>query len=283
VIITDNRTIEVNGLRLHYIKRFPERPQPDCPTALLLHGSSGNARVWDLFAPALARHIPTVALDLRGHGRSGRAIPPAYKAADYLGDLQQFMDRLDIRRAILIAHSMSVFHSIRYAAQNPDRVAKLVLVDIEATCRPEHIQLLNAAGLKPHPVFGSLEEAIAKEQRSAVFASTKALAGFIRSNLVAVEAGANSRPSLTYRFDRATLAQFDSYDEWSNLERIRCPVLVVYGEQSQLIRREVMEAMKSELNRAALAGVPQAGHLPMLDNPAAFEQAVLSFCLSETG
>jgi len=132
------------------------------------------------------------------------------------------MDRLDIRTAILVAHSMSVFHSLRYAAGNPDRVAKLVLVDIEAACRREHIELLIAAGRKPHPVFGSLQEAIAREQRSAQFASAEALAGFIQSNLMSIEANDNSPPSLTYRFDRATLAQFDNYDEWSNLKRIRC-------------------------------------------------------------
>jgi len=281
VITTENSTVEINGLRLHYIRRSTEQPRPDCPTGVFLHGSSGNAHIWDLVAPAIARNIPTFAIDLRGHGLSDRAIPPAYRGVDYLSDLEQFMDEFDIRSAILIAHSMSVFHSIRYAADNPDRVAKLVLVDIEATCRREHIELLNAAGRKPHPVFGSLEEAIAREQRSAQFASTEALAGFIQSNLAAIEAADNSLPSLTYRFDRATLAQFDNYDEWGNLKRIRCPVLIVYGEHSQLVRYEVVQKMKSELNQGTLAEIPRAGHLPMLDNPTAFEQAVLGFCLSE--
>lgn len=281
MFISENRTIEVNGLSLRYIKRSPERQRPHCPTGVLLHGSSGNACIWDLFAPALARHVPALAVDLRGHGESDHAIPPAYRGIDYLSDLEEFMDELDIRSTILIAHSMSVFHSIRYAADNPNRVAKLVLVDIEATCRREHIELLHAAGLKPHPVFGTLEEAIAREQRSAQFASTEALSGFIQSNLVAIEGGDNSPPSLTYRFDRATLAQFDNYDEWRNLKRIRCPVLIVYGENSQLVRYEVVQKMKGELNRGTLAEIPRAGHLPMLDNPTAFEQAVLGFCLRE--
>jgi pimeloyl-ACP methyl ester carboxylesterase len=281
VLITENKTIDVNGLRLHYIKRSPEHSRPACHSAVLLHGSSGNAHIWDLVAPALARHLPTFALDLRGHGLSDRVIPPAYKGADYLSDLEQFINTLDIRSAILIAHSMSVFHSIRYAAGNPDRVARLVLVDIEATCRKEHIDLLNAAGRKPHPIFGSLEEALAREQRSAQFASAEALAGFLQSNLIPIESGGNSPQSLTYRFDRATLAQFDNYDEWNNLRRIRCPVLVVYGEHSPLVRHEVIQKMKCELNRAVIAQIPRAGHLPMLDNPAAFEKAVLGFCLSQ--
>ena len=107
------------------------------------------------------------------------------------------------------------------------------------------------------------------------------MAGFIQSNLIAIEAADNSPACLTYRFGRATLAQFDNYDEWSNLKRVRCPVLIVYGEHSQLVRYQVVQEMKSELNRATLAEIPRAGHLPMLDNPAAFEDAVLAFCLSE--
>jgi pimeloyl-ACP methyl ester carboxylesterase len=193
------------------------------------------------------------------------------------------MDKLNIQSAILIAHSMSVFHSIRYSSDHPDRVRGLVLIDIEATCRPEHRDLLNAAGRKPHPVFGSVEEAIARERRSAPFASSDALATFTQSNLKVVEPGGECPPSLTYRFDRATLAQFDNYDEWSNLKRIRCPALIVYGEKSQLVRPEVMQAMMRELTAAELAEVPGAGHLPMLDNPAGFERVVLGFCTRETG
>jgi pimeloyl-ACP methyl ester carboxylesterase len=227
--------------------------------------------------------MPALALDLRGHGLSEHAVPPAYRSSDYQADLEQLMDRLDIQRVILIAHSMSVFHSIRYSAEHPERVGAIVLIDIEATCRAEHWELLNAAGRKLHPVFGSLEEAIAREQRSAPFAPAPAFASFVRSNLKVIESEANGPPSLTYRFDRATLAQFDNYDEWSNLGRIRCPALIVFGENSQLIRSDVMQAMKRELSEAELAEIPRAGHLPMLDNPDGFEQAVLGFCAREAG
>jgi pimeloyl-ACP methyl ester carboxylesterase len=209
-------------------------------------------------------------------------MPPAYRSGDYLADLEQLMDKLEITRAILIAHSMSVFHSIRYSAENPGRVERLALIDIEATCRPEHKELLNAAGQKPHPVFRSLEEAVSRERRSAPFAPDDELADYVDSSLLTAES-ADGSLSLTYRFDRATLAQFDNYDEWSNLRRIRCPALIVYGENSQLTRPDVMQAMKREMPQAELAEVPRAGHLPMLDNPEGFEKVVLEFCLGEAG
>jgi pimeloyl-ACP methyl ester carboxylesterase len=282
VIRTESQTLDVNGLSLHYVARWPDRPADECmTTALLLHGSSGNARIWDTFATALACHMPTLALDLRGHGQSGHAVPPAYRGRDYLADLEQVMDKLEIPRAILVAHSMSVFHSIRYTANNPDRVNRLVLIDIEATCRAEHRDLLNAAGQKPHPVFGSLDQAVSRERRAARYAPDTALASFVGANLKAFELPGAPPESLTYRFDRATLAQFDDYDEWSNLARIKCPALIVYGQESQLTRPDVMQAMKRELNGAQLAEVRRAGHLPMLDNPEGFEEAVLGFCMGE--
>jgi len=59
-------------------------------------------------------------------------------------------------------------------------------------------------------------------------------------------------------------------------------VLIPYGEHSQLIKLDVMRKMKSEPNTATLVEISRAGHLPMLDNPTAFEQALLGFCLGES-
>ena len=284
VIRTESKTIRINGLSLHYIERLSDETAAHCPTtAILLHGSSGNARIWNLFAPKLAEHMPTLAVDLRGHGQSDHTVPAAYAGGDYLNDLEQLVKRLEIARAVIVAHSMSVFHSIRYSADNPGRVAKLVLIDIEAACRPEHRDFLKTAGQKPHPVFATLEEAISRDRRIAPFAPLEAFAGFVEANLKATESEHANGGCLTYRFDRATLAQFDDYDEWGNLGRVTCPTLIVYGERSQLMRPEVIQAMKRELTDARVAEVPQAGHLPMLDNPEAFEKAVLDFCVSEAG
>jgi len=267
--------VSINGLPQHYLDwgKEPDREE----TALLLHGMSGNAHVWDRFAPRLAKRMRTLALDLRGHGQSGCATPPAYKGTDYTGDIAGLLETLDIGHAVIVAHSMSVYHAIRYAVSHPERVCRMVLIDIEARGRPEHKAMLNAGGLKPQPVFSSVEEAVTRERRIAAHAPDDLLRDFVSHNLRDVESGIG----LTYRYDRATLAEFDFYDEWDNLKRIGCPVLLVYGKESIAVSPAVMRGMARVIPDARLAEIEAAGHLPHLDNPEGFEQAVLLFCGGE--
>jgi pimeloyl-ACP methyl ester carboxylesterase len=90
-----------------------------------------------------------------------------------------------------------------------------------------------------------------------------------------------SSPGLTYRYDRATLAEFDYYDERENLRRIGCRVLLIYGKQSPAVSPQVIHEMARAIPTAEVAGIEPAGHLPHLDNPEAFERAVLPFCRGE--
>jgi 3-oxoadipate enol-lactonase len=274
-------TVRINSVPLHYLdwNRESGYPEPG-EAALLLHGMSGNAHVWDRFAPKLASHMRTLALDLRGHGESGWASPPAYKGADYIGDIAGLLDQAGIAHVTIVAHSMSVYHAIRYAVDHPDRVRRMVLIDIEAKGRPEHKLMLNASGRKPPPVFTSVEEAVARERRNAPHAPDDLLQDFVRHNLRDAESGESSR-GLTYRYDRATLCEFDYYDERENLRRIGCRVLLIYGKQSPAVSPLVMHEMAQAIPTAEVAGIETAGHLPHLDNPEAFERAVLPFCRGE--
>ena len=58
------------------------------PAVVLLHGGSAHARWWDHFAAAIGDAYHVVALDLRGHGDSEHADPPAYRIDDYAGDVR---------------------------------------------------------------------------------------------------------------------------------------------------------------------------------------------------
>ncbi len=268
-----HHTVSINGLQLHYLD-WGGSPSPARGVLLFLHGSTCHARVWDSVAAGLSRRTRAIALDLRGHGESEWAAPPAYTAADYVADLREFVEKLDLQNVTIVAHSMAVYHAIRFAVERPGAVAKLVLVDIEAKCRDEHRLFLNAAGLRPAPVFKSLEEVISRERRIAPYASEVELRRFVEHNV----RESSSEGGLTYRYDRATLAQFDDYDERRNLGLVKCPALVVRGMESQGSRREMMREMARAIPSGKLVEIEFAGHLPHLDNPEEFERAVTEFC-----
>jgi len=272
----DNYLI-INGLRLHYLEWTEElRPEGEC--ILLLHGITGHAHLWDFFVSKLDDHYHVFALDLRGHGDSQWSDPPAYHSQDYISDLAAFVDELSINHFILIGHSLGSLTSTIYAAFHPNRVKALVLVDIEA-CPPSWQQeYLHKGGRKAQPIFESLEEMAAREIEYPT-GIRLAPANILRH---ACYHGSRRLPDgkLTYKYDRATLAYFDQYDTRALLPQIKCPTLVIRGEQSVVMRAEVAQDMSRLLPRGIFKEIPHAGHIVFVDNPSGFAQAVTEFLKS---
>lgn len=91
---------------------------------VLLHSGGADLRDWMFVAPLLARHYKVVAFDGRGCGKSPSPIEPA----NYVKDLLELLDHLEIDRATLVGHSMGGQIATDFALEYPDRVSKLVLV-----------------------------------------------------------------------------------------------------------------------------------------------------------
>jgi pimeloyl-ACP methyl ester carboxylesterase len=99
------------------------------PPVVLLHGLASNARIWDGVAPLLAgAGLRVVALDQRGHGGSDQP-DTGYDFAAVGRDLEAALAGLGIDRPLLVGHSWGANVALAYAADQPARVAGLVLVD----------------------------------------------------------------------------------------------------------------------------------------------------------
>jgi 3-oxoadipate enol-lactonase len=102
----------------------------DGPAVVLLHGLTATRRYVLHGSHGLARAgYWTVAYDARGHGESDPAPDPAaYEYSDLVEDLRAVMDGLEIERAVLAGVSMGAHTAVRFALEDPDRVAGLVLI-----------------------------------------------------------------------------------------------------------------------------------------------------------
>lgn len=100
---------------------------PEARTVLAIHGISASHRAWSLVAQSLPG-VRVIAPDLRGRGHSNR-LPPPWGIREHADDLVRVLDRFEVDRAVLLGHSMGGFVAVRVAAQHPDRVRALVLVD----------------------------------------------------------------------------------------------------------------------------------------------------------
>jgi len=73
------------------------------------------------------------------------------------------------------------------------------------------------------------------------------------------------------------LAGYLVEDLWPFMEGITCPTLIVRGQHSEFLSPIDAENMRLMIPKASLSVIPRSSHLPMLENPTAFKQAVLSF------
>ncbi len=255
--------------RLHWLEWGP----PEAPPVLLVHGITGNARDWQVLATTAALTHRIVALDLRGHGESAWAEGETYEHLDYIADLLAMIERIGAP-VTLIGHSIGGHVCLVLAALKPDLVASLVLVDIEAFPPREQPEKLRRLGTRSHPVFEDLDAVVRQiRERHPHVPDELARAKAIHDTL--------GQPDGTrvYRFDRGVLRRVTAPDARPYLPRIGCPVLLVRGNESSVMRAAAARQMAEALPDASLIEVPSAGHWPQLENAEAFTLAVTTFLL----
>jgi 2-(acetamidomethylene)succinate hydrolase len=109
-------------LNIHYFHR------PGTETTLIfLHPSSGYGRMWQETTAHLPPTFDVYALDLRGHGDSGRP-DGEYSAEELARDLKVFVDKLGLQRVVVAGHSLGGRVALYFAALFPDVTAGLVMV-----------------------------------------------------------------------------------------------------------------------------------------------------------
>jgi pimeloyl-ACP methyl ester carboxylesterase len=158
--------VHVNGNRLHYLDWGGTGP-----ALIFLTGMGASAYIFDKFAPRFNDKFHVLALTRRGHGDSD--IPETGYDADTLTeDIHQFMDRLQLEKAILAGHSIAGVELTHFAATHPTRVEKLIYLDalddrrglraISAQSPLRNVEIQREAST-PH----TLEEYIAATKRDA--------------------------------------------------------------------------------------------------------------------
>ena len=98
------------------------------PPLLVLHGLLGSSRNWQTTGRDLARHFQVYALDARNHGKSPHAPEMTYEVM--MHDIIAWMDAQGLARATVVGHSMGGKTAMLLACRHPERVERLVVVDI---------------------------------------------------------------------------------------------------------------------------------------------------------
>lgn len=119
--------VPVSGGELHVARAGPPAAEAD-GVALAVHGATAGLMIWRSVARRLDGSICLLAPDLRGRGRSAR-LPAPYGMAAHVADLIAVLDHAGAASAVLVGHSMGAYVVERVAAEHPERVAAVVLLD----------------------------------------------------------------------------------------------------------------------------------------------------------
>jgi pimeloyl-ACP methyl ester carboxylesterase len=256
-------TTEVAGASIAY-RAWGQRGQGGI---VLVHGGAAHARWWDHIAPLLARGWRVVALDLSGHGDSGRR--DSYSLDTWAREvLAVVADAGTSASSVVIGHSMGGLVTLRLASLAGSRIAGAVAIDSPVRdLTPEDRAARQHRAFGPLRVYPTRQDAIARfhpvpDQPTLAYVADHVAATSVRP----VEGG------WTWKFDPRIFTRDHLTPEL--LTRLDCRVALFRAEYG-MVTPQQGEVMYDRLGRVApVIEIPAAGHHIMLDQPIALVAAL---------
>jgi pimeloyl-ACP methyl ester carboxylesterase len=267
---------EADGIKLHYLDWGGDS---DKHTFLLLHGGAAHVHWWDSVAPLLVSYGRVIALDFRGHGRSGWAEPPHYGPSWYTNDVKAMINHLGVR-VILVGHSMGGAVAQWVGTLYPELIEAMILIDAPNGPPPLMRRLMwrwrrRARGI-PRPELKSFDDIKRKFRLSPpeTYLSKSDLERLARMGSIQLENG-----NWAFRLDPRTRAwrKVEGRTHKPKIKKLAMPVLILRGAQSTLIGARSSLRMHRKIRESVYREIPRAYHHVPLDNPSDTADAIIEF------
>jgi len=237
----------VNDIQMYYEIHGEGQP------LILLHGGLGNAGYWENQIPVLAEKYKVIAVDSRGQGRSTYSEQPIGYSL-MASDVIALMDYLGIEKANIVGWSDGGIIGLDLAINHPERLHKLIAYG--ANYNPSGVRADAGENEKVNAYFAKMIEDYQK------LSPDPSRLDALLENLFSMWA---SEPNFTPE----------------QLGSITVPILVLDGEDDELIYVEHTKEMASLIPTAKLILIPGTGHFAPWEKPEEFNQIVLDY-LAET-
>jgi 3-oxoadipate enol-lactonase len=247
--------VKTSAGRVHAV----QAGDPAAPALLLLHSNGGAWRQYSATLARLSQRYRCIAIDLPGQGDSF-PLPDHWDVEEYGDTVVQVLDRLELDRVMVLGCSVGGSVAIDLAARHAHRCSKLVIVETPARTADAW-----AARWAPmESLFGVVQQSYEFAAKRVIGLSQDAYTDW---NIDRHKAGAKTMVSVMWAMRR--------YDARSALSQVKAPTLVVFGESSPVA--DSMAFYREQLPKAPLVVLPGCGHFPMMENPDALVDAVLTW------
>ncbi len=249
---------------------FAEGPSSG-PPLVLLHGVTRCWQNWNLLAPSFLPRWHLFALDFRGHGQSARC-PGAYRVANYIDDGRALVKQVG-QPCVIYGHSLGAMVALALAAEMDLHIEAIIVEDPPFETMGSRLQ-----GTAWYQVFDGMHRLLGSDKPVAQLAAELAeIKTTSRDGRQTIRLG-DVRDASSLRFTARSLQHLDpavftpilagewmlGYDLERLLSRVRCPVLVLQGDDQAsngMLVDEDVERMKSALPECLLVRFPGVGHL----------------------
>jgi 3-oxoadipate enol-lactonase len=257
----------VNGVHLYYAEAGPASGLP----VVFIHGFPFSHAMWTSQIDALtAESFRSFAYDVRGHGYSDVG-DGQYTIEGHVDDLIGLLDLWNLKQAVVVGLSMGGYIALRALERNPERFCAAVLCDTRSETDPNDGKIRRARTM-----------AVVKARGSAAFAED-----FVKGIFAASTLSSNPTPVEMIKgiIARTTplsiagtqLALAGRTDTTGSLPSIGVPTLILVGEHDVTTPVASSQSMHAAIPRSEMVVIPGAAHMSNLENPAAFNSALVAF------
>ncbi len=254
----------VNGVRLHYRLDGPD----GAPMVALVNSLGTDLTMWEPQVAALARRYRVLRHDTRGHG--GSVTPPGPYTMDMLADdVLGLVSHVGAARYFVVGISLGGLEALAVGLRHPPGLAGIAICDSRIDVPPEgakamddRVRLARAQGMTP-----IAEAMVQRWFTPPTLAAKPAYLEAVRHMLLAtsVEGFAGCTDAIKHSGLSDRVAA------------LRVSALLIAGDQDAALPIDLMRDVQSLMPGALAAVIPGAGHLSNLEQPTAFNEALLGF------
>lgn len=242
---------------------------------VLIHAGITDSRMWDGQWAAFARDYRVIRFDMRGFGKSDRMEAPRNRR----DDLYRLLQHLEIERAALVGCSLGGEIILDFALEHPRKVSALVAVstvpsgfELQGEPPPYLLEMIAAAQQGDLALASELQNRIWVD---GPFREPEQVDSRVRERVA--EMSLLALANRTMQVDMAPPANPLVPPAMHRLKEIAAPTLIVAGRLDHPEILRAAAAMASDIPEAQTVILPDAAHLPNMEQPEAFNETVLAF------
>ena len=226
---------------------------------ILIHGAGGTHLHWPYNLRRINNHR-VFAPDLPGHGKSEGL--GEQSVAKYAEIISNWVEKIGIKKAVFVGHSMGGAIAQTIALKYPEKVAGLILVSTGARLQvnKDLLHKLSSAASTPAAVENLIKWSYLQGTDAGFLAKMKEQLLQIRSSVL-----------------YGDFLACDGFDTTDDLSAVKAPTLIICGDQDKMTPIDLSKQLRTLISHAEFQIIPEAGHMVMLEKPEAVAKAVAAF------